>query len=149
MFSLPDVAAAAAGRLAAAHYDFFAGGADDERTLRANTDAFDRYRLRPRVLRGVGERDLTVTVLGQSLSMPVLIAPTAFHRLAHPDGEVGTARAAAAADLARSTDDDASSSASRNAASDFSRRSFSATNAGSAGTGAGGVVPRRRSARAP
>lgn len=75
-------------------YDYFAGGADDEVTLRANRAAFERIRLLPRVLVDVGERDLTTTVLGRPVSFPVLIAPTAFHRLAHPEGEVATAKAA-------------------------------------------------------
>ncbi|SCF07310.1 4-hydroxymandelate oxidase [Micromonospora matsumotoense] len=93
--NLADVAEAARRRLNPVHWDFFAGGAGDERTLRANEAAFGRRWLRPRVLRGVGERDLRVSLFGSPLSMPVLIAPTAFHRLAHPDGEVATARAAA------------------------------------------------------
>ena len=93
--NLADVAEAARRRLDPVHWDFFAGGAGDERTLRANEAAFGRRWLRPRVLRGVGERDLRVSLFGSPLSMPVLIAPTAFHRLAHPDGEVATARAAA------------------------------------------------------
>jgi len=76
--------------------DFFEGGAGEERTLRANEEAFARSRIVPRVLRGVGERDLRTTLLGAELSLPVLIAPTAFHLLAHPDGEAGTASAAAA-----------------------------------------------------
>ena len=79
------------------HRDFFEGGAGEERTLRANVEAFGRRRIVPRVLRGVGERDLRTTLLGTELSLPVLIAPTAFHLLAHPDGETGTASAAAAA----------------------------------------------------
>ncbi|MEV4351233.1 alpha-hydroxy acid oxidase [Actinoplanes sp. NPDC049596] len=77
-----------------ARWDFFAGGAGEERTLRANEEAYDRRRIRPRVLRAVGERELSTTVLGTAMSMPVLIAPTAFHRLAHPSGEAGTASAA-------------------------------------------------------
>lgn len=93
--NLADVAEAARRRMDPVHWDFFAGGAGDERTLRANEAAFGRRWLRPRVLRGVGERDLRVSLFGSPLSMPVLIAPTAFHRLAHPDGEVATARAAA------------------------------------------------------
>jgi 4-hydroxymandelate oxidase len=97
VLSLDDVERAAARRLDPAHVDYFAGGAGAERTLRSNVDAFARYALRPRVLRGVGRRDLGTELLGQPLSMPVLLAPTAFHRLAHPDGEVATARAAAAA----------------------------------------------------
>jgi 4-hydroxymandelate oxidase len=79
-------------------YDYFAGGADDEITLRANEAAFSRIGLVPRVLRGVGKPDLAVTLLGCRASMPVLISPTAFHRLAHDDGERATARAAAAAE---------------------------------------------------
>jgi 4-hydroxymandelate oxidase len=78
-------------------YDFVAGGAEDEVTLRANDAAFRRIGLVPRVLCGKRTPDLTTTLLGQPATMPVLIAPTAFHRLAHPDGECATARAAAAA----------------------------------------------------
>ncbi|MFV2103584.1 alpha-hydroxy acid oxidase [Micromonospora sp. LOL_024] len=93
--NLADVAAGARLRLNPVHWDFFAGGAGDERTVRANEDAFTRRRVLPRILRGVRERDLRISVLGSRISMPVLIAPTAFHRLAHPEGEVATARAAA------------------------------------------------------
>ncbi|WKU06928.1 alpha-hydroxy acid oxidase [Micromonospora sp. HUAS LYJ1] len=95
--NLADVAAAARRRLDPVHWDFFAGGAGDERTLRANEAAFARRWLLPRVLRGTGDRDLRISLLGSPVSMPVLVAPTAFHRLAHPDGEVATARAAAEA----------------------------------------------------
>ena len=63
--------------------------------MHANEEAFARRRIVPRVLRGAADRDLRTELLGAELSMPVLIAPTAFHRLAHPDGEVATARAAA------------------------------------------------------
>ncbi|PRY31961.1 4-hydroxymandelate oxidase [Pseudosporangium ferrugineum] len=79
------------------YWDYFAGGAGDERTLRANEEAYARRRIVPRVLRGVGERDLRTTLFGTELTLPVLIAPTAFHRLAHPEGEAGTAAAAAGA----------------------------------------------------
>jgi 4-hydroxymandelate oxidase len=95
--SLRDYEAAARARLDPAAYDYFAGGADDEVTLRANEAAFARIGLVPRVLRGAGQPELAVTLLGWRVSMPVVIAPTAFHRLAHPDGERATARAAAAA----------------------------------------------------
>lgn len=78
-------------------YDFVAGGAEGEVTVRANNSAFSRINLVPRVLCGKGTPDLAVNLLGQPATMPVLIAPTAFHRLAHPDGECATARAAAAA----------------------------------------------------
>jgi 4-hydroxymandelate oxidase len=77
-------------------YDYYASGAEDERTLADNVAAWQRLRLRPRCLVDVSTRDLSTTVLGRPVSMPVLIAPTAFQRLAHPDGELATARAAAA-----------------------------------------------------
>lgn len=76
-------------------YDYYAGGAHDEITLRENVEAYRRLRLRYRVLRDVAERSLETEVLGQRVSMPVLIAPTAFHQLATEAGEVATARAAA------------------------------------------------------
>jgi 4-hydroxymandelate oxidase len=95
--SLAELADAARERLDPVRYDYFAGGADDELTVRANEDVFTCLRLRPRVLRGSGGRTpAAVTLAGTPVSCPVLIAPTAFHRLAHPDGEVATARAAAA-----------------------------------------------------
>lgn len=75
-------------------YDYYAGGALDEVTLRRNESAFDDIRLRYRVLRDVSTRDLTTTVLGAEIAMPILVAPTAFHQLAHVEGEVATARAA-------------------------------------------------------
>lgn len=96
MHPLSQVAAKARDNLEPAHWDFFAGGAGQERTVRGNEAAFARRRLVPRVLRGVGDRDLRTTLLGGGLSMPVLLSPTAFHRLAHPSGEAGTASAAAA-----------------------------------------------------
>src|ERR671931_2897315 len=95
--SLRELEPLARERLDPAVYDFFAGGADDELTLRANEAAFARIGLVPRVLRGGGRPRLEVELLGSRASMPVVIAPTAFHRLAHTDGERATARAAAAA----------------------------------------------------
>lgn len=77
-------------------YDYYAGGAEDEVTLRANRDAFARYALRPRVLRDVSRVDTSVRVLDTRFSLPVLLAPTAFQRLAHAEGELATVRAAAA-----------------------------------------------------
>ncbi len=78
-------------------FDYYAGGAEDERTLRANRDAFGRFYLRPRVLVDVSRVDLATELLGERLSMPILLAPTAFQRMAHPDGELASARAARAA----------------------------------------------------
>jgi 4-hydroxymandelate oxidase len=95
--TIAEFEAAARERLEPAHYDFFAGAAGDELTLRANEAAFSRRSLVPRVLRGNGKRDLAVEIAGSPLSMPVLVSPTAFHRLAHPDGERATAGAVAAA----------------------------------------------------
>jgi isopentenyl diphosphate isomerase/L-lactate dehydrogenase-like FMN-dependent dehydrogenase len=76
---------------------YFAGGAGDERTLRENVEAFRRWQLRPRVLVDVSEVTTSTTVLGEPVAMPILVAPVAFQRLAHPDGEAGMARAAAGA----------------------------------------------------
>lgn len=78
-------------------FGYYAGGAGDEWTLGENLTAFRRWVLRPRVLVDVGEVTTATTVLDTEVSMPILVAPTAFHRLAHPDGELATARAAAAA----------------------------------------------------
>ena len=78
-------------------YDYYAGGAGREWTIRANVEAFDRWVLRPRVLVGVAERDTSTEVLGSRVSLPVLVAPWAFQSQAHPDGEVATARGAARA----------------------------------------------------
>jgi 4-hydroxymandelate oxidase len=78
-------------------YDYFAGAAGDERTLAENRRAFERLMLRPRVLVDVSVIDASTQVLGQPLSFPVMLAPTALNRLGHPDGEVAAARAAGAA----------------------------------------------------
>jgi isopentenyl diphosphate isomerase/L-lactate dehydrogenase-like FMN-dependent dehydrogenase len=87
----------AAERLEAGVHGYFAGGAGDERTLRDNVAAFTRRTLHPRVLVDVSEVTTATTVLGTEVSMPLLVAPVAFQRLVDPDGEVGMARAAAAA----------------------------------------------------
>jgi 4-hydroxymandelate oxidase len=79
-------------------YDYYASGAHDEITLAENHAAYDRIRLLHRVLVDVGRRNLATTVLGRRVSMPILIAPTAFHCMAHPEGEIATVRAAGAAE---------------------------------------------------
>lgn len=91
-----ELARLARKELSPEHYDFFAGGAGEETALRENEDAFGRLALLPRVLRGGAERDTRVGVLGREWPAPLFVSPTAFHRLAHPDGELATARAAAA-----------------------------------------------------
>lgn len=98
--NLFDIERAAAERIAKPAWDYYRSGANDEVTLRANRAAFDRRSLHYRVLVDVGERDLRCSVLGNDVSMPVLLAPTAFHKLAHPDGEIATVRAAGAANTA-------------------------------------------------
>jgi 4-hydroxymandelate oxidase len=79
------------------HYDFFAGGAGDEVALADNEDAFRRLALLPRILRDTTGGSTAVTLLGDTCDMPIFVSPTAFHRLAHSDGERATARATAAA----------------------------------------------------
>jgi 4-hydroxymandelate oxidase len=89
-----DFEAIAQARLDPAAWDYYAGGADAEWTVAENRRAFDRLALRPRVLVGVDRVETATTVLGHRLALPVLLAPTAFNRLGHPDGEVAAARAA-------------------------------------------------------
>jgi len=76
-------------------FGYVAGGAGSESTVRANREAFDRRRLVPRMLRDVGNRDLSRTVLGTTLPAPVLLAPVGVASIAHPEGELAVARAAA------------------------------------------------------
>src|SRR3984893_11173360 len=81
-------------RMAPPLWDFFQGGSDDEVTLRECRAAFERIKLRPRVLVDVSAIDMRCSVLGAFVSMPLLIAPMASHCVAHPDGECATAQAA-------------------------------------------------------
>jgi len=78
-------------------YDFYAGGAGDEGTVRENREAWQRWVLRPRYLVGVEHRDTSTDVLGTRVSFPVLVAPWSYQYLAHAEGERATARAAARA----------------------------------------------------
>src|SRR2546428_303624 len=82
-------------RLTQMAYDYYAGGAEDEVTLRENRAAFARRLLRYKVLVDVSERDMRASILGHELPFPVVLAPTSMHRLAHPDGEIATAHGAA------------------------------------------------------
>ncbi|MRJ75721.1 alpha-hydroxy-acid oxidizing protein [Aeromicrobium sp. SMF47] len=91
-----DFEARAAELLDEATYGYFAGGAGDEITLRDNVESWRRLVLAPRVLVGVKERDSSVTLLGRRRPHPFLVAPMAYQLGAHPDGEIGTATAAAA-----------------------------------------------------
>jgi isopentenyl diphosphate isomerase/L-lactate dehydrogenase-like FMN-dependent dehydrogenase len=96
VINVSDFEQAAAGLLEAGPLGYFAGGAGDERTLRRNVEAFADWELLPRVLVDVAEVDPSVELFGSRLSMPLLVAPVAFQRLAHSDGEEGMARAAGA-----------------------------------------------------
>ena len=82
-------------RLPSPIFDYIAGGADDEATLRQNTASFEHCDLVPNVLRGVEALDISVKVMGQKLAMPVYCSPTALQRLFHHDGERAVAAAAA------------------------------------------------------
>lgn len=96
-FNVWDYERLAAEKLDAKAHAYFAGGAGDEITLRDNLAAFERRKLRPRVLVDVTSVSTATTVLGTQIALPILIAPLALQRMAHPDGELATARAAAAA----------------------------------------------------
>ena len=94
LVNLSDFERSAEHRLPKSIYDYYAGGALDEVTLRESRAAYERIPLFFRVLVDVSRRSLETTVLGERISMPVLVAPTAFHRLAHDQGELAMARAA-------------------------------------------------------
>lgn len=81
-------------------YDYYRGGADDELTLEDNCAAFRRIRLRPRVLVDVSSREHAIEALGEPLSLPLAVAPMAYHKLAHPEGELATVRGAGRARVA-------------------------------------------------
>jgi 4-hydroxymandelate oxidase len=96
LVSLSDYEREAQRRLPPEAFAYFAGGSADELTLRANEAAWRRLAILPRMLVGVGSRDMSVTVLARRRPHPLIVAPMAFQLLAHPDGETATARAAAA-----------------------------------------------------
>ncbi|OIT32860.1 PREDICTED: peroxisomal (S)-2-hydroxy-acid oxidase-like isoform X1 [Nicotiana attenuata] len=78
-------------------YDYYASGAEDQWTLQENRNAFSRILFRPRILVDVSNIDTTTSVLGFKVSMPIMVAPTAMQKMAHPEGEYATARATSAA----------------------------------------------------
>ena len=96
--NLADLEAPAAELLDRDAYDYYRSGGGDEITLGRNRAAFDEIRLLPHVLRNVSEISLERTLLGSPSSMPIAVAPTAFHGLADPEAELATARGATAAD---------------------------------------------------
>src|SRR5581483_4743510 len=95
--SLADMEGEARRLIGEMAYAYYSGGADDERLLEENVAAWARWQLHPHVLAGVAEVQTATTLLGCSVALPVVIAPTAIQGLAHPEGEVATTRGAAAA----------------------------------------------------
>jgi 4-hydroxymandelate oxidase len=97
LLNVADYARAARAKLPKDVFDYYEGGALDEITLGENSAGWEKLKLYYRVLAGVGSRDMSTTVLGQRISMPIMVAPTAFHKLACEQGEIAMARAAKAA----------------------------------------------------
>jgi len=92
---IEDLRRLARKRLPAGVFDYIDGGAEDERTLRRNSRAFEEIGFRPRVLRGIGEVDTSCSLLGRVTPLPFVLAPTGFTRIADPQGELAVARVAA------------------------------------------------------
>jgi len=92
--SVADMRRIAKRRLPRGVFDYIDGGAEDERTLHANSDAFAKVTFRPRVLRGVSDIDVSGQILGEPTGFPFVMAPTGFTRIADPQGELAVARAA-------------------------------------------------------
>src|SRR5947207_3642123 len=97
LLSVADYARAARRKLSKGILDYYEGGALDEITLRENIAGWEKLKLYYHVLAGVGSREMKTTMLGQPISMPIAIAPTAFHKLACAEGEIAAARASKAA----------------------------------------------------
>jgi len=96
--SVPDYELLAHERMSHPAWEYINSGSADEVTLRWNREALTRIRLKPRVMVDVSRIDTRITLFGQEMSHPILLAPTSTHMLAHPEGEVATARGASAAD---------------------------------------------------
>ncbi len=97
--NIDDYRAIAKKRLPAGVFDYIDGAAEDESAMARNASRFGDRTLVPRVLRDVSEIDISTNILGSPASMPLIIAPTGFPRIAHPDGELATARSAARHDI--------------------------------------------------
>ena len=94
VINLLDLEVMAERKMSRMAYEFVASGAADEFTVRWNRQAFDALKINPRVLVDVSKLDTTVSLFGQKLAYPILIAPTAFHKVMHPDGEMATVKGA-------------------------------------------------------
>jgi 4-hydroxymandelate oxidase len=98
--NLDDFETAARRRLTPMAYAYIAGAAGDEQTMRRNREAFAALRLKPRVLVDASHLDTRIELLGRMLDFPILLAPVAYHKLAHPQGELATVRGAGMAGAA-------------------------------------------------
>ena len=101
--SLGDFELLARERMTAMAWEYISGGAGDEITLRWNRDAYDRIKLKPRVLVDVSKLDTRVNLFGRELPFPILLAPAAYQKLVHSEGELATAKGAGAATMVVST----------------------------------------------
>ncbi|KAK6124702.1 hypothetical protein DH2020_041557 [Rehmannia glutinosa] len=81
------------------YYDFYTGGAEDQHTFEENVKAFRNIIIRPRILMDIRRIDMSTTIMGYSTSSPIMVAPTAMHKLAHREGEIATARASATSNV--------------------------------------------------
>ena len=97
--SVEDFRRIAKRRLPHGVFDYIDGGAEDERSLSRNVNAFGDYEFQPRILRDVSRLDTSTTILGRPVSMPLILAPTGFTRIAHSQGELAVARSAARAGI--------------------------------------------------
>jgi len=93
-YNFEDFRKLAKKKLPAPIFHYIDGGAEDETTLKRNTNSFDDCDLIPNILRSVGEPDLSTTVFGRKIDMPIFLSPTAMQSLYHPDGDKASARAA-------------------------------------------------------
>lgn len=96
IYDIDDLEKRAATVIPKAGFDYIYGGADTEKTMRDNIECFDNVDIYPRVLTGVDMPDISTSILGIDISLPVIVAPAAAHGLAHVSAEAGSARGAAA-----------------------------------------------------
>ena len=95
VFCIADLKVEACKKLPPTYRDYYNGGAMEMITLRENEEAYNKFRIRSRILRNVSNVDLSTTICGQRVALPFGFSPTAMHKLAHPEGEIATSRAAA------------------------------------------------------
>ncbi|GAW16861.1 hypothetical protein ANO14919_063060 [Xylariales sp. No.14919] len=99
VYCIKDLERLGSANMLKSYREYYNEGAMDLITLRENETAYDRYKIRPRVLRNISDLDTTTTIFGTRVKFPFGFSPTAMHTLAHPEGEVATSRASAAANI--------------------------------------------------